>query len=156
MKSYGIKSKELAFFASYLKNRTQVVDIERQKSTPKTITNGVPQGSVLGPLLFIVFINDLPKVVTKSVVDIYAGDKTISASDAWESAPTSIQDQLQEDMDKVIQWTHVNKMILNSSKIKTMFVTGKRLANKFTNPELNIQVYGDKVEEVNSQELLGV
>ena len=101
-----------------MKNRTHVVDIEGHRSTPKTITNGVPQGSVLGPLLFIVFINDLPKAVKRSVVDVYADDTTISASAAWESAPTAIQDQLQEDMDEVIKWAYDNKMVLNASKTK--------------------------------------
>ncbi len=139
-----------------MKNRTQVADIEGHRSTPKTITNGVPQGSVLGPLLFIVFINDLPKAVKRSVVDIYADDTTISASAAWESAPTAIQDQLQEDMDEVVKWTYDNKMVLNASKTKTMFVTGKWLASKFTNLQLNIQVNGDKVEEVSIQKLLGL
>ncbi len=106
LKSLGINSREIAFFTSYLKNRTQVVDTEGHRSTLKTITNGVPQGSVLGSLLFIVFINDLPKAITRSVVDIYADDTTISVSAAWESAPTAIQDQLQEDMDEVVKWTY--------------------------------------------------
>lgn len=156
LKSLGINSREIAFFTSYLKNRTQVVDIEGHRSTPMTITNGVPQGSVLGPLLFIVFVNDLPKAVKKSVVDIYADDTTISASAVWESAPTAIQDQLQEDMDQVVKWTHDNKMVLNASKTKTMLVTGKRLASKFINSELKIQINGDNVEEVSTQKLLGL
>ncbi len=50
LKSLGINSREIVFFTSYLKNCTQVVDIEGHRSTPKTITNGFPQGSVLGPL----------------------------------------------------------------------------------------------------------
>ena len=103
LKSLGINSREIAFFTNYLKNRTQVVEIEGYRSRPKTITNGVPQGSVLGPLLFIVFINDLPKAVKKSVVDIYADDTTISASAVLESAHTAIQDQLQEDMNQVVR-----------------------------------------------------
>ena len=109
LKSLGINSREIAFFTNYLKNRTfnfnslKVVEIEGYRSTPKTITNGVPQGSVLGPLLFIVFINDLPKAVKKSVVDIYADDTTISASAVLESAHTTIQDQLQEDMNQAYE-----------------------------------------------------
>ena len=156
LKTYGIKSKELAFFASYLNDRTQVVNIEGQISTSKTITHGEPQGSVLGPLLFIVFINHLPKVVTRSVVDIYADDTTVTATAHWESASTVIQRPLQEDIDQVTKWTIANKMILNSSKTKTMLVTGVRLANKFSQPELNILVHKNKVEEVNVHKLLGV
>ena len=156
LKSLGINSREIAFFTNYLKNRTHVVEIEGYRSTPKTITNGVPQGSVLGPLLFIVFINDLPKAVKKSVVDIYADDTTISASAVLEFAHTAIQDQLQEDMNQVVRWSCDNKMILNASKTKTMLVTGKRLASKLTNVKLNIQVNGHKVEDLCLQKLLGL
>ena len=120
------------------------------------ITCGVPQGSVLGLLLFIVFIDDLRKVVTRSVVDIYADDTTITATAHWESAPTVIQHQLRENIDQVTKWTVVNKMILNSLKTETMLVTGKRRANKFSQPEHNRMVHKNKVEEVNVRKLLGV
>ena len=143
LKSLGINSREIAFFTNYLKNRSQVVEIEGYRSTPKTITNGVPQGSVRGPLLFMLFINDLPKAV-----------KIVKA--VLESAHAAIQDQLQEDMNQVIRWSCDNKIILNASKTKTMLVTGKRSASKLTNVKLNIQINGDKVEEVCLQKLLGL
>ena len=101
----GIESKELAFIASYLKNRTQFIDIDGHKSATKIVTHGVPQRSVLGPLLFIVFINDLPKAVAEFVVDIYADDTTISASAACKLSPTEVQQQLQEDIDQVTKRT---------------------------------------------------
>ena len=128
LKSLGMNSREIAFFTNYLKNRTQVVELEGYRSTSKTITNGVTQGSVLGPLLFIVFINDLPKAVKKSVVEIYADDTTNIASAVLESTHTAIKDQLKEDMNQVVRWSCENNMILNASKTKTMLVTGKRLA----------------------------
>ena len=90
--SLGINPRDVAFFTSYLKNCTQVVKLEGHRSTLQMITNGIPQGSVLGPLLFMVLINDLPKAVKKCVVDIYADDRTISTSAALESAPTALQD----------------------------------------------------------------
>jgi hypothetical protein len=122
----------------------------------KMITHGVPHGSVLGPLLFIIFINVLPKAITKSVVDIYADNTTVSASATWKSSPSVIQDNLQEDVDRVTKWSFDNKIILNSTKTKTMFVTGKRLARKFNKSELSIFVQGEKIAEVQSHKLLGV
>ena len=69
--SLGINPRDVAFFTSYLKNCTQIVKLKGHRSTLQMITNGIPQGSVLGPLLFMVLINDLPKAVKKCVVNIY-------------------------------------------------------------------------------------
>ena len=89
-------------------------------------------------------------------MDIYADDTTITATARGESASTVIPRQLQEDIDQVTKWTVAKKMILNPSKTKTMLVTGIRLANKISQPELNIPVHNIKVEEVNIHKLLGV
>ncbi len=67
-------------FEQYLQGRKQSVTINGVQSDPQPITHGVPQGSVLGPLLFTIFINDLPQSVLQPVVDIYADDTTMSAS----------------------------------------------------------------------------
>lgn len=79
LKTYGVENGELALFSSYLKGRNQFVNIGDSNSTTKVITHGVPHGNVLGPILFLFFINDLPRVIMNCVTDIYAEDTTLSA-----------------------------------------------------------------------------
>ena len=74
---YGIKDTTLSWFKSYLSNRTQFVQYKDIASTELTITTGVPQGSILGPLLFIIYINDISKVTNKFQFTIYADDTTL-------------------------------------------------------------------------------
>jgi len=80
LEAYGVACKELLLFKDYLKGRAQSVVIDGVQSEYRLITHGVPQGSVLGPLLFITLVNDLPQAVTRSIVDIYADDTTLSTS----------------------------------------------------------------------------
>ena len=73
---YAISGRSPQWFNWYLKDRKQRVMIQRRLSSPQSTTTGVPQGSILGPLLFILFVNDLPLDVSKSTVKIYADDTT--------------------------------------------------------------------------------
>ena len=124
------------------------------QSEYRLITHGVPQGSVLGPLLFIIFTNDLPQSVSRSILDIYADDTTLSTSAAVSDLPT-IQQRLQHDINKIADWTYGNKMVLNASKTKSLLVTGKRL-KKALDTALKISCNSSEIEQVNSQKLLGV
>ena len=125
------------------------------QSEYRLITHGVPQGSVLGPLLFIIFTNDLPQSVSRSILDIYADDTTLSTTAAVSDLPT-IQQRLQHDINKIADWTYGNKMVLNTSKTKSLLVTGKRLEKKALDTALKISCNSSEIEQVNSQKLLGV
>ena len=88
------------------------------------MTKGVPQGSILGPLLFIVFINDLPLVVPNGNMDIYADDSTITKTYHEKvSAKTvnQLNENLNEVMDKVSNWCNDNKMMPNTDKTKCIY-----------------------------------
>ena len=74
---YGIRDGELSFFSSYLHRRTQCCSVNEHKSTFSEITCGVPQGSILGPLLFIIYMNDLPSYVQDVHITMYADNTSI-------------------------------------------------------------------------------
>ena len=74
---FGICDNELNWFSSYLNDRMQVCYVNGQTSAPKIIVNGIPQGSILGPLLFLLYINDLPDNLEKSIPFLYADDAQI-------------------------------------------------------------------------------
>ena len=74
---YGVQQRELAWFRSYLCNRKQFFRVNGVSSKIEGIDVGVPQGSYLGPLLFLIYINDLPQAVQNSAVSIYADDTSL-------------------------------------------------------------------------------
>ena len=89
LEAYGVDNCSLEWFKSYLTNRRQLVSLSGKESGMVNIKHGVPQGSILGPLLFIVFINDLPLHVTSSQIDLHADDTTLIASVDYESTHSS-------------------------------------------------------------------
>ena len=77
LSQYGIQDDELNFFESYLENRTQCCSVNGKFSDRQKIEYGVPQGSILGPLLFIIYMNDLPLFVTNAQISMYADDTSL-------------------------------------------------------------------------------
>ena len=155
LETYGITSRELMLLTSYLKGRRSSVAIGGVQSEYRLITHGVPQGSVLGPLLFIIFVNDLPNSVSQSTVDIYADDTTLSTSAVVSDLP-AIQQRLQDDINKIADWTSYNKMVLNASKTKSLLVTGKRLEKKAPDTKFKLSCKDSEIEQKTSYKLLGV
>ena len=133
---YGVKNQELNWCQSYLSDRKQVVCLDGNKSSEAFMRHGVPQGSILGPLFFILFINDLPLHVS-GTIDLYADDTTISAS-ADVNNISSLQSSLKTSFGEIQQWAMANKLPLNESKTKVLTVTGKRLAPRIQQDALVI------------------
>ena len=118
---YGIRCNLLQWIKSFLANRTQQVFVEGNTSSPAPHTSGVPQGTVLGPLLFLIYINDLPLKVS-STTRLFAHDSLLyrrikSPEDAR---------ILQEDLDKLQEWEKDWQMSFNGSKCEVIRVTRKR------------------------------
>ena len=122
---FGIKEKSLEWFKSYLSSRTQAICIGNELSSHKNVLSGVPQGSVLGPVLFILYINDLVSSVQFSQVMMYADDTVIYYSSTQLS---EIELKLNLDLLTLNQWLLNNKLILNEKKTEFMvFGTRQRL-----------------------------
>lgn len=150
--SYGVRGPELEWFKDYLFDRTQIIEIENTQSSESKIHCGVPQGSILGPLLFIVFFNDLADHVDINVIK-YADDTVLfhAAKDV-----DTIESVLNKEMKKVGEYCDVNELLLNLKKGKTelmLFGTKKRL--KSHGRDLIVSFNDSKINFVNSYVYLG-
>ena len=112
LEHYGVRNDSLDWFRNYLTTRTQTVNFGNVLSTSSNVDYSVPQGSILGPLLFILFINDLPQCLENGM---YADDTVI-----YYSAATlkSVLNVVQDDMGKIALWMVDNELLLKRIKIK--------------------------------------
>ncbi len=115
--SLGFDQNSLLWFNSYLHNRRQSVSFQSSNSDYLVIDKGVPQGSTLGPLLFCLFINALPKTCLHSSIPLYANDAVIYSS---HSDISYIQSSLQSDFNSLKDWFYKNKLVLNKKKSCSM------------------------------------
>ena len=113
----------LRWVTDYLTNRHQYVVVNGQSSQPAPVTSGVPQGSVLGPLLFLIYIDDLTNVSLRdgASIALYADDvllfRIINSPDDFIA--------VQEDIDKINEWSVTNSLTLNKAKCKYMSISRK-------------------------------
>jgi len=149
---YGITGKALEWFKSYLEDRTQQVRINDIWSMLLTTEYGVPQGSVLGPLLFIIYINDIVKICSKDCsIKIFADDTLIYV--IGESS-AEIERKLNVAFNVVEEWMNNNKLKMNAGKTKFMVVRSirKELRGKIVVKCLD----GSEIEQVELMKYLGV
>lgn len=114
LKKYGIKDKSLDWFKSYLTDRKQFVQFGNSKSNFSDVKSGVPQGSILGPILFLLFFNDLPKSTLLEIL-LFCDDTTILASGS--NLPELIL-LVNNELQKISQWFRSNLMSLHPNKTK--------------------------------------
>ena len=114
---YGIRGKALEWFRNYLSNRKQYVSLNQNNSSMEEIENGVPQGSLLGPLLFIVYINDFSRSSDILSFILFADDSNVFFS---HKNPDCLIQTVNSELKKVTQWIRANKLSLNIQKTKYM------------------------------------
>lgn len=120
---YGVRGIALQWFRSYLNNRFQYVVYNGEKSDKKRITCGVPQGSILGPLLFLLYINDLADVSDKLFALLFSDDSNMFITG---KNIDELVDTMNFEMKKNIDWLNVNKLSLNLKKTHYMIFRKRR------------------------------
>ena len=116
---YGFSEKSAVFLYSYLKRRKQNVKIDNILSTFQSLISGVPKGSILGPILFNIFLNDLLTTLGNSEIYNFADDNTISSISKEKQA---LLTTLQKDSEEAIDWFRQNNMIDNLEKFQSMIL----------------------------------
>ena len=111
----------------------------------------VPQGSILGPLLFLFYVNDLPTVVNHCSVSLYADDTVLYC---FSSNIKDLENALNEDMSRIALWLNQNKLILNIEKTKSMLIGSDRKLRAAT--ATSVSVFDEEVESVEPFKYLGV
>ena len=157
LQCYGIGDGELLFFRSYLQNRTQCCSVSGHISTLQKVTCEVPQGFTLGPLLFIIYMNDLPAFVQEANITMYADDTSL---DKAFRRTQELQEEMIPASSKVCKWLRNNQFSLNTVKTEFMVIgTLKRLNQLDSSPESTlyaIVVDGQKVRRVKIVKYLGM
>ena len=149
----SIRQKSSSWFDSYLSNRFQQVHISGKLSESKEIKAGVPHGSVLGPLLFLLYINDLPLYIKYCLLDLFADDGTLHTSNSYLPTVTNF---LNLDLDNFSDWCDDNDMKKNTSKSKAMFLATRCTANKIMAEPPHLTIKGEQIQISESEKLLGV
>ena len=147
----GVSERSLRWFRSYLADRQQRELINGELSERHSITLDVPQGSILGPLLFNVYINNLPNAVKKTRMILYADDAVLFY-DA--STREELQTTLEREFTEISNWYTDNRLTINVKKTKLMLAGSKRMLSLFEDFELKPN--GTQIDRVQSFKYLGV
>ena len=147
---YGIRGLANKWIESYLTNRTQYVNIDSHTSSCLPVRCGVPQGSILGPLLFLIYINDISASTTENILS-FADDTTIFLSD---KDPEHLFHRANISLCAIFNWFRANKLSLNATKTQYMVIQPH-------NRKQNISAYNLKIDDVvltkaNSCKFIGI
>ena len=146
---YGIRDNDLQWFQSYLTERQQFVTYNGDSSHKKTIKCGVPLGSTLGPLLFLVYINDLYHVCNKSIPILFANDTNIFFRG---TDPKVMESEINTELHRISSWLKVNKLSLNIKKTHYLIFNRKKKCCC----DVMLRIDKQLIEDVSETKFLGV
>ena len=149
---YGITGKSLQILSSFLENRAQYITVNSNASNTQPVKYGVPQGSILGPLLFAIYVNDLPLHI-QDQCELFCDDTTIHTN---HSDITQIAHSLQQSINTLTTWCKLNHMSLNPRKTKLMLITTRQKRQNLPNSLPPIFVDNTQIEEVDNHRVLGI
>lgn len=151
LREYGIGGGVIHWFESYLSNRKQKVKYKQTQSEDKENNYGVPQGTVLGPLLFIIYINDIVKTLKYGTCNLFADDMIlyVNSDDADE-----IEYKINMDLKEISKWLKQNSLKLNVNKTNFMLIRDSH--KRISTNRCRISIEDEKIEEVEETKYLGV
>lgn len=150
LKYYGFSLSALSLVKNYLTNRKQYVLYENKESELLDVVKGIPQGSIVGPLYFSIYINDIAKSCSRFSFLLYADDTTISFNlDNFSN--THLIEDINSELEKVNMWLKCNKLKLNVGKTKSMLFTKRRSLDP-----LNLIIDNTHIEQVSVFKFLGI
>ena len=153
LKLYKLCDNTMSWFTSYLLNCKQRVCVNNVLSDDEIVINGVPQGSIMGPLMFLLFINDLPLYTDPINTDLYADDTTLYETGISRSA---IESNLQIALNNLSDWCKLNGMAINTSKTKLMLITTHQKRAVLDSDELLLALNNENLNTINKDKILGV
>ena len=148
LECYGVRGLALTWMKSYLTNRQQFVCVNGASSAYEEVVCGVPQGSVLGPLLFLLYINDMAQISTKLFSVLFADDSNLFISD---SNINDLITTMNNELNGIYLWLNTNKLSLNIDKSNYMIFTQRNISQCN-----DVFINGQKLERVFSTKFLGV
>ena len=150
--SVCIGGSVLSVFTQFLSNRSQQVMVDGYQSKLVNVVSGVPQGSVLGPLLFLLYMSELFSILENKLID-YADDSTLMAVVPSPGIRVAVEESLIRDLGRVSEWCDLWGMKLNASKTKTMMVSRSRTMHPHSPP---LTIGGTVLKESDDLVILGV
>ena len=147
LQKYGIRGEPLKLFQSYLTNRSQYTMVNNIPSDTNNITCGVPQGSTLGPLLFIIYVNDLP-LSTKLKVRLFADDTNLTVS---HHNSNDLEKAANDELKHISNWMKLNQLSINYKKTEYVIIT-----NKKANLNYSLKIDENNIRQSSCVKYLGI